>query len=68
MLSVWLSFMEIMISLILRLSVWSCDRYAFFTYCWVIVEPPWVPPLPNRSFSAERATPVKDTPGSVQKE
>ncbi len=60
--------MEIMISSILRANDWSWDRNAFFTYCWVIVEPPCFPPLPNRSLSAARATPVNETPGSVRNE
>ena len=48
----------------LRLNVWSAVRKAFFTYCWVIVEPPWVEP-PVTLFQAARMMPVKLMPGSV---
>jgi hypothetical protein len=47
----------------LRLNVWSDVRKAFLTYCWVIVEPPWVEP-PVTLFQAARRIPVKEIPGS----
>jgi hypothetical protein len=56
--------MERKSSLNLRLNVWSELRNAFFTYCWVIVEPPWVEP-PVRLFHAARTMPVKEMPGSL---
>ena len=37
---------------------------AFFTYCWVIVEPPCVEP-PVTLLHAARTMPVKEMPGSV---
>ena len=46
------------------LNVWLEFRKAFFTYCWVMVDPPCVL-LPVTSFQAARTMPVKDTPGSL---
>lgn len=55
------SFIEMKSSVTLRLSVWSESRYVFFTYCWVIVEPPWVDP-PLAMFHTARAIPIGSTP------
>ena len=38
---------------------------AFFTYCWVIVDPPWVAP-PRRLLTAARSTPVTEIPPLVR--
>ena len=48
-----------------RAKVWlEFCRIAFFTYCWVIVDPPWVEP-PVRLLYVARTMPVKEIPGSV---
>ncbi len=59
--------MEMNSSLNLRLSVcdWSPSR-AFFTYCWVMVEPPWVWP-PFAMFTRARPMPMGSMPESVSK-
>ena len=56
---------ETISSLNLRLNVcdWSPSR-AFFTYCWVIVEPPWVCP-PLAMLTRARPIPIGSTPESV---
>ena len=48
-------------SLALRVYVWSEVRKAFFTYCWVIVDPPCVAP-PVRFDQKARRIPVGETP------
>ena len=46
----------------LRCSVFSGDSRAVFTYCWVMVEPPW-PASPSSAFElAARATARGSTP------
>ena len=44
---------------------WS-SSIAFFTYCWVIVEPPWVWP-PFAMLTKARAMPIGSTPLSDSK-
>ena len=59
-------FVEMTSSLALRTSPPTPARSeptsAFLTYCWVIVEPPWVSP-PKMLFLAARAKPVNEKPG-----
>ena len=57
------SFTAMKISLNLRVKVRSCVKYAFFTYCWVIVDPPCTSP-PARSTHIARRMPVGEMPGS----
>jgi hypothetical protein len=45
----------------LRLTVRSWVRYAFRTYCWVIVDAPWPPSCATLAHSA-RSTPRPETP------
>src|SRR5690606_39374792 len=46
-------------SLILRTLLRSEVRYAFLTYCWVIVEPPWrLWLVPRRSWYRARPMPT----------
>jgi hypothetical protein len=61
------TFMEMKISLNFRVTVcdWSSSR-AFFTYCWVMVEPPCVSP-PVAMLSTARAMPLGSMPLSVSK-
>jgi len=53
-------------SLILRVQVRSCERYRILTYCWVIVDAPWVAPFDVRLLQAARKMPLGSRPGSVQ--
>lgn len=57
--------MEMKISLNLRVTVWDwSSRRAFLTYCWVMVEPPWVLP-PLAMLNTARAMPLGSMPLSV---
>jgi hypothetical protein len=47
-----------------RLNVRSPPVKTFFTYCWVIVEPPCRSP-PRTLFQAARVMPFGEMPGSV---
>ena len=49
------------ISFALRSSVWSCVRKAFRTYCWVIVDAPWLVSAVTLDHNA-RNTPRGETP------
>ena len=59
-------FVEMTSSLALRTMPPRPERWdptnAFLTYCWVIVDPPWVSP-PKMLFLAARAKPVNENPG-----
>ncbi len=59
----WSSLSAMKNSFTLRLRVWSCERYVFFTNCWVMVEPPWAS-WPLAMFTAARAIPESETPES----
>ena len=48
-------------SLIFRDTLRSLPTREFFTYCWVIVDPPWVSP-PLMFFHTARARPMTETP------
>jgi hypothetical protein len=61
------SLIEMKSSVTLRFKVCSESRYVFFTYCWVIVEPPWVEP-PVAMLTTARAMPIGSTPLSVSKD
>ena len=50
-------------SCILRVMVRSLPTSAFFTYCWVMVEPPPADSLPNTLSRAARRNPVTEKPG-----
>ena len=52
-------------SLNLRSRVCCWLSMAFFTYCWVMVEPPWVEP-PFAMLNTARAMPIGSTPESVR--
>ena len=56
--------MEMKSSLNLRVRVCCWSRRVFFTYCWVMVEPPCVSP-PLAMFTKARAIPIGSTPLSV---
>ncbi|CAM5337750.1 hypothetical protein STANM309S_03711 [Streptomyces tanashiensis] len=61
------TFMEMKSSFTFRVMVcdWS-SRRLFFTYCWVMVEPPWVSP-PLAMFHTARAIPIGSIPESSLK-
>ncbi len=44
-----------------------CWPSAFLTNCWVIVEPPWVPPPPKTSLTNARPMPRRSMPELVKK-
>jgi hypothetical protein len=49
----------------LRVSVCSCERKVFFTYCWVMVEPDCTSP-PRAMFTTARPMPIGSMPASSQ--
>ncbi|SLH99524.1 Uncharacterised protein [Mycobacteroides abscessus subsp. abscessus] len=58
-------FAEITSSRIFLVSERSSPTSAFFTYCWVIVEPPPALSLPRTLSRAARAKPEMEKPGLV---